>query len=63
MNGVVKGMLIALIIVYIVSPIDIVPGCPIDDIIVLLLGLASQKKDACEIELVANIVDTEYEIL
>ena len=37
MNGVVKGMLIALVIVYIVSPIDIMPGCPIDDIIVLLL--------------------------
>lgn len=44
MNGAVKGMLIALVIVYIVSPIDIMPGCPIDDIIVLLLGLASQKK-------------------
>ena len=44
MNGVVKGMLIALVIVYIVSPIDIMPGCPIDDIIELLLGLASQKK-------------------
>jgi len=44
MNGVVKGMLIALIIVYIVSPIDIMPGCPIDDLIVLLLGLAAQKR-------------------
>ena len=43
MNGVVKGMLIALIIVYLVSPIDIMPGSPIDDVIVLLLGLASQK--------------------
>lgn len=44
MNGVVKGMLIALIIVYMVSPIDIMPGCPIDDLIVLLLGLAAQKR-------------------
>lgn len=44
MNGAVKGMLIALVIVYIVSPIDIMPGCPIDDLIVLLLGLAAQKK-------------------
>ncbi|MGN0396170.1 MAG: hypothetical protein ACI4EF_12470 [Coprococcus sp.] len=44
MNGVVKGMLIALTIVYIVSPIDIMPGCPIDDLIVLLLGLAAQKR-------------------
>lgn len=38
MNGIVKGMLVALLIVYIVSPIDLCPG-PIDDIIVLLLGI------------------------
>ena len=44
MNGIVKGMLIALIIVYMVSPIDVMPGSPIDDVIVLLLGLASQKR-------------------
>lgn len=44
MNGVIKGMLIALIIVYMVSPLDVMPGSPIDDVIVLLLGLASQKK-------------------
>lgn len=43
MNSVVKGMLLVLMILYIVSPIDACPG-PIDDIIVLLLGIAAQKK-------------------
>ncbi len=42
MNGVAKGMLIVLIIIYVVSPIDFLPG-PIDDIIVILLGVATQK--------------------
>lgn len=42
MGGVIKGMLIVLMILYIISPIDFVPG-PIDDILVLLLGIASQK--------------------
>lgn len=42
MNGVVKGMLLVLIILYVVSPIDFCPG-PIDDIIVILLGVAAQK--------------------
>ena len=38
MNGVLKGILVALIIVYIVSPIDFCPG-PIDDIILLLFSV------------------------
>ena len=42
MSGVAKGMLIVLVILYVVSPLDLVPG-PIDDIIVILLGIASQK--------------------
>ena len=42
MNGVVKGMLLVLIILYVISPIDLCPG-PIDDIIVILLGVAAQK--------------------
>lgn len=42
MGGVVKGMIIVLIILYIVSPVDFCPG-PIDDIIILLLGIASKK--------------------
>ena len=43
MNDIGKGMLIILVILYIVSPIDFVPG-PVDDAIVLLLGLAAAKK-------------------
>ena len=42
MNGVVKGMILVLMILYIVSPVDACPG-PIDDIIVLLMGLGATK--------------------
>ena len=42
MNGVVKGMILVLMILYIVSPIDVCPG-PIDDIIVTLIYLAAGK--------------------
>ncbi len=42
MNGVGKGMILVLMILYIVSPIDMCPG-PIDDLIVLFIGLAAQK--------------------
>lgn len=43
MNGLSKGMIIVLMILYIVSPIDACPG-PIDDIIVLLMGIAASKR-------------------
>lgn len=42
MNGVAKGMILVLMILYIVSPIDACPG-PIDDIILILIGLAARK--------------------
>ena len=42
MSDVVKGMLLVLMILYIVSPVDACPG-PIDDIIVLLIGVAASK--------------------
>ena len=42
MNGVAKGMLLVLVFLYIVSPVDLCPG-PIDDLIVLMLGIAAQK--------------------
>lgn len=45
MSGVIKGMILVLMIVYIVSPVDACPG-PIDDIIVLLIGLAASKAQA-----------------
>lgn len=43
MNGVLKGMLIALLVVYVLSPVDLCPG-PIDDIILILLSLGGRKK-------------------
>lgn len=36
-------LLLGLLIVYIISPIDAVPG-PIDDIIVILISIAARKK-------------------
>lgn len=42
MNDFSKVMILVLMILYIVSPIDACPG-PIDDLIVLLLGLAARK--------------------
>lgn len=42
MNGFVKGILFVVVLIYIVSPIDFLPG-PIDDIIVLLMSIAAQK--------------------
>lgn len=42
MNGVLKGILVALIIVYIVSPVDFCPG-PIDDIILLLFSVCGGR--------------------
>lgn len=42
MSDVAKGIIIVLMILYIVSPIDACPG-PIDDILVLLIGLAATK--------------------
>ena len=43
MNDLMKGLVIMAILIYIVSPIDVAPG-PIDDIIILLLSLASRKQ-------------------
>ena len=43
MNGVAKGMLLAFAFLFIVSPLDLCPG-PIDDLIVLLAGIAAQKR-------------------
>ncbi len=43
MNNIMKVMLTVLVIMYILSPVDLMPGCPIDDIIVLLLGVAANK--------------------
>ena len=42
MSGITKGMFLVLMFLYIVSPIDLCPG-PIDDLIVLMAGIAAQK--------------------
>ena len=42
MNDILKGMLFALVIVYIVSPLDLCPGI-IDDLIVLGCYVISKK--------------------
>jgi len=42
MSDIGKGMILVLMILYIVSPIDACPG-PIDDLIVLFIGLAARK--------------------
>ena len=48
MNDVAKGMMIMLMILYVLSPIDACPG-PIDDLIVILIGIAATKgRDALE---------------
>ena len=44
MEYVMKGMVLLAVIGYMIAP-DLIPG-PIDDIIVMLCGLAAQKK--CE---------------
>lgn len=42
-NNFLKGILVAAVIIYIVSPVDAVPG-PVDDFVVLLLAAAARKK-------------------
>ena len=41
MNGVMKGMLLILLIIYVLSPVDLCPG-PVDDIILLLYALGGR---------------------
>ena len=38
-----KSLFLVVVLLYIVSPIDALPG-PIDDIIVVLLGIAARKR-------------------
>ena len=42
-NGMIKGMLIALLVIYVISPLDIAPG-PIDDVLLILMGIAGNKR-------------------
>ena len=48
MNGVLKGMLLVLLIIYFVSPVDLCPG-PVDDIILLLCAVGGGAlSSACD---------------
>ena len=42
MNDLMKTLILVVVLVYVISPIDAVPG-PIDDVIVALLGMAARK--------------------
>lgn len=44
MNNFGKFLLTVFIILYVISPVDACPG-PIDDIIVILIGMAMKKED------------------
>ena len=41
--GIVKGMLMILVVLYVILPLDFVPG-PIDDLLLILFTVASQKR-------------------
>lgn len=45
MNNLVKALILVGVALYVVSPIDVFPG-PIDDAIVILLGMMSRKRMA-----------------
>jgi hypothetical protein len=44
MNKGLKILLAILLGAYIISPVDLVSACPIDDIIILLIAVASSRK-------------------
>ena len=44
MNKGLKILLAILLGAYILSPVDLVSACPIDDIIILLIAIASSRK-------------------
>jgi uncharacterized membrane protein YkvA (DUF1232 family) len=43
MNDFMKALVLVVVLLYIVSPIDALPG-PVDDVIVAMLGIAARKK-------------------
>jgi uncharacterized membrane protein YkvA (DUF1232 family) len=42
MSGAMKGLMLILIALYVISPVDLCPG-PIDDLIVLLIAFVSNR--------------------
>ena len=43
-NKIIKWLVLAILVVYVVSPADLLPG-PVDDVIAILLYLAANKRD------------------
>lgn len=41
-NKILNGLILAILVIYVVSPADLLPG-PVDDVIAILLYLASNK--------------------
>ena len=42
-NNFLKGILFALLVVYVISPLDLAPG-PVDDLLLILLSAAANTK-------------------
>ena len=48
MKGFWKGFIVAMLIVYVISPVDLIPG-PVDDIVLVFLSyVASRRKNLVE---------------
>lgn len=47
MNSFMKGMLLILLLIYVISPVDLCPG-PVDDIILLLCAIGGGTLTANE---------------
>lgn len=43
-----RALVIIAVLIYLVSPIDLVPGCPIDDIILIVLTVIKNRESVIE---------------
>ena len=43
-NKIMKWLVLAILVVYVVSPADLLPG-PVDDVLAILMYLAANRKD------------------
>lgn len=41
MKGMIRGIIIGIAIMYVISPADLLPGIPFDDLVAIVLGAAS----------------------
>ena len=49
-NGAFKALLLALMAIYVISPVDLVPG-PVDDLLLILFAIASSSRKSSRYEL------------